>query len=613
MAEARHVPDAIIFAAEGDIPAGRFGLERRLCAILAADVVGYSRLMELDEAGTLAELKRRRKEILDPLVAEHRGRVVKVMGDGVLVEFGSAVHAVACAIAVQKGMAEANAAAPHRPGIVLRIGVNLCDAIVEGTDLYGEGVNVAARLQALTEPGGILVSGTAYDHVRNKVEAEFKELGPQSLKNLRDPVRVYRVAGGLPAPAPRRAADPSEEKPSIAVLPFANLSGDPEQAYFSDGITEDIVTGLSHFRQLFVVSRNSSFQYRDKQADLRRVADALGVRFIVEGSVRKSGNTLRVTAQLIDAASGSHLWAQRFDRELTDIFAVQDEITRTIVASLAGQVEEADRRRALRKSGSDLTAYDLLLRGKHRLERGSMEDVLAARGIFERVLEIDPDYAPGYVELAETYFYEAISDWSGAPEAAVEKLFELGHEAARLDPQDSRARLCLAFGYLRIKGNLEAAKAQVEEAIALNPNDLDNYCLKGFLSTYMGELEDVLWCTSQAIRRAPNMPEKCLHSRVMAEYLLGRYADAIATFARMSRPPIELIGWVAACYAELGRDSEARAAAQQFRDRARTEKPGLATDDPAAWTAYWARRFPARDRASVERLLEGLRKAGFPV
>ncbi|MDF2763292.1 MAG: cya-3 [Rhodospirillales bacterium] len=588
-------------------------MERRLCAILAADVVGYSRLMELDEAGTLAELKRRRREILEPLVAEHRGRVVKVMGDGVLIEFGSAVHAVACAIALQKGMAEANAGAPDGPGIVLRIGVNLCDAIVEGADLYGEGVNVAARLQALTEPGGILVSGTAYDHVRNKVEAAFEELGPQSLKNLRDPVRVYRVAGGPPAPAPRRAADPSQEKPSIAVLPFANLSGDPEQAYFSDGITEDIVTGLSHFRQLFVVSRNSSFQYRDKQADLRRVADALGVRFIVEGSVRRSGNTLRVTAQLIDAATGSHLWAQRFDRELTDIFALQDEITRTIVASLAGQVEEADRRRALRKSGSDLTAYDLLLRGKHRLEKGSMEDVLAARGIFERVLEIDPDYAPGYVELAETYFYEAISDWSSAPEAAVEKLFELGHEAARLDPQDSRARLCLAFGYLRIKGNLEAAKAQVEEAIALNPNDLDNYCLKGFLSTYMGELEDVLWCTSEAIRRAPNMPEKCLHSRVMAEYLLGRYADAIATFARMSRPPIELIGWVAACYAELGREEEARAAAQQFRDRARTEKPGLATGDPVAWTAYWARRFPARDRASVERLLEGLRKAGFPV
>jgi adenylate cyclase len=431
------------------------------------------------------------------------------------------------------------------------------------------------------------------------------------LKNLRDPVRVYRVP--CDAPARRPESEPSREKPSIAVLPFANLSGDAEQAYFSDGIAEDIVTGLSHFRQLFVISRHSSFQYRDRAADVRRVAAELGVRFIVEGSVRTSGNTLRVTAQLIDAATGSHLWAQRFDRELTDIFAVQDEITRTIVASLAGQVEEADRRRAIRKSGSDLSAYDLLLRGKHRLERGARDDVLAARQMFELVLEMDPDYAPGYIELAETYFYEAVSGWSSAPGAAVEKLFELGHEAARLDPQDSRARLCLAFGHLQLTGNLELAQAQIEEAIALNPNDLDNYCLKGFISTYLGELQDVLWCTSEAIRRAPNMPEKCLQSRVMAEYLLGRYADAIATFGRMSRPPIELLGWVAACYAELGRAEEAQAIAKQFRDRARMEKPGLAADDETAWKAYWARRFPARDRASVDRLLVGLRKAGFPV
>jgi adenylate cyclase len=586
-------------------------LERRLCAILAADVVGYSRLMELDEAGTLNELKRRRTDILEPLVCEHRGRIVKVMGDGVLVEFGSAVNAVTCAIELQKRMAAANAAMPDGRQIVLRIGVNLCDAIVEGADLYGEGVNVAARLQALTEPGGILVSGTAYDHVKNKVDAAFEDLGARALKNLRDPVRVYRVP--CDAPARRPESEPSREKPSIAVLPFANLSGDAEQAYFSDGIAEDIVTGLSHFRQLFVISRHSSFQYRDRAADVRRVAAELGVRFIVEGSVRMSGNTLRVTAQLIDAATGSHLWVQRFDRELTDIFAVQDEITRTIVASLAGQVEEADRRRAIRKSGSDLSAYDLLLRGKHRLERGARDDVLAARQMFELVLEMDPDYAPGYIELAETYFYEAVSDWSSAPGAAVEKLFELGHEAARLDPQDSRARLCLAFGHLQLTGNLELAQAQIEEAIALNPNDLDNYCLKGFISTYLGELQDVLWCTSEAIRRAPNMPEKCLQSRVMAEYLLGRYADAIATFGRMSRPPIELLGWVAACYAELGRAEEAEAIARQFRDRARMEKPGLAADDETAWKAYWARRFPARDRASVDRLLVGLRKAGFPV
>jgi TolB-like protein/class 3 adenylate cyclase/tetratricopeptide (TPR) repeat protein len=591
-------------------------LERRLCAILAADVVGYSRLMELDEAGTLTELKRRRKEILEPLVAEHRGRIIKVMGDGVLVEFGSAVHAVACAIELQKRMTAANSAAPDDHQMLLRIGVNLCDVIVEGADLYGDGVNVAARLQALTEPGGILVAGTAYDHVKNKIEATFEDLGAFTLRNLRDQVRVYRVATDAPVPTntrPPRDDDRRQEKPSIAVLPFVNLSGDSEQLYFSDGITEDIITGLSHFRQLFVIARNSSFQYRDKPVDVRRVAEALGVRYMVEGSVRKAGNRLRVTAQLIDAASGSHIWAERFDRELTDIFVVQDEITRTIVASLAGQVEETDRRRALRKSGSDLTAYDLLLRGKHRLEKGTQEDVLAAREIFERVLELDLEYVPGYVELAETYFYEAISDWSPDPEAAVERLFELGREAARLDTQDSRARLCLAFGHMRLTGNLELAKAQLEEAIALNPNDLDNYCLKGFLSTYLGELEDVLWCTSEAVRRAPNMPEKCLHSRVMAEYLLGRYADAIATFGRMSHPPIELLGWAAACYAELGREEDARAAARQFRERALLEKPGLAGDDPETWKAYWSGLFPAKEPGSVERLFHGLRKAGFPV
>jgi TolB-like protein len=499
---------------------------------------------------------------------------------------------------------------------VLRIGVNLCDAIVEGADLYGDGVNVAVRLQGLTEPGGILVAGSAYDHVHNKVEAGWEDLGPQSLKNLRHPVRAYRVllAGGeQPARAGPPAQQGAEHRPSIAVLPFANLSGDPDQAYFSDGVTEDVIAGLSHFRQLFVIARHSSFRYRDMATDLRRIAGELGVRFIVEGSVRRSGDRLRVTAQLVEASTGRQLWADRFDRQVTELFAVQDEITRTIVASLAGQVEEADRRRALRKSASDLSAYDLWLRGKHRLERGAREDVLAARQMFERVIEIDPDWAPGYVELAETYFYEAVSDWSETPEAAVERLFELGREAARLDPQDSRARLCLAFGHLRLTGNLELAAAQVDEAIALNPNDLDNYCMKGFLSTYLGEFEEVLWCTSEAIRRAPNLPEKCLQSRVMAEYLLGRYQDAIASFGRMSRPAIELLGWVAACYAELGREEDARAAARQFRERARVEKPALATDDPAVWKAYWARRFPARDRASVEHLLAGLRKAGFPV
>jgi adenylate cyclase len=591
-------------------------LERRLCAILAADVVGYTRLMELDDAGTLAALKQRRKDILDPIIGAHYGRIIKVMGDGVLVEFGSAVNAVACAIELQRRMATANANLPADHQIVLRVGINLCDVIVEGSDLYGDGVNIAARLEALAEPGGILIAGAAYDQVKNKINARFEELGSQTLKNLRDPIRVYRVALDTPLPiAPNRLRgdDLKQEKPSIAVLPFVNMGGDPEQLYFSDGITEDIILGLSRFRQILVIARNSSFQYRDKSVDVRRVARDLGVRFVVEGSVRKAGTRLRVTAQLIDAAIGSHIWAERFDRELTDIFTVQDEITQTIVASLAGRVEDADRRRALRKSAGDLSAYDLLLRGRHCLERGSQQDVLEARDIFQRVIERDAEYATAYIALAETYFYEAISSWTTSREVAAERLFELGRTAARLDDQDSRAHLCLAWGYWQVKGNFEIAKAQIEEAIALNPNDLDNYCLKGFLSIYAGELEEGIWCTSEAIRRAPNMPEKCLESRVMAEYLLGRYADAIATFGRMSHPPVKLLGWIAACYAELGRDSEARAATMQFRERARAERGGPPDDDTEAWRAYWLKVFPARELTNVERLFAGLRKAGLPV
>ena len=591
-------------------------MERRLCAILAADVVGYTRLMELDEAGTLAALKQRRKDILNPLVSAHHGRIIKVMGDGVLVEFGSAVNAIACAIELQKRMATANTNLPVDRQILLRVAVNLCDVIVEGSDLYGDGVNVVARLQALTEPGGILIAGAAYDQVKNKIDASFSDLGPQKLRNHRDPVRVYRVALDVPRPtSPGRPTDNDlgQEKPSVAVLPFVNMGGDPEQLYFSDGLTEDIITGLSRFRQILVIARNSSFQYRDTATDVRQVARDLGVRFVVEGSVRKAGPRMRITAQLIDAAAGSHIWAERFDRELTDIFAVQDEITQTIVTSLVGRIEDADRRRALHKSIGDLSAYDLLLRGKHRVKQGSQEDVLGAREIFLRVIEMDPEYAAAYVQLAETYFYEAISSWAASPEAAAERLFELGQTAARLDDQDSRAHLCLAWGYWRVKGNVEMAETQLEEAIALNANDLDNYCLKGFLSTCMGKFEEGIWCASETIRRAPNLPEECLYSRVMAEYLLGRYGDAIASFGRMSHPSVELLGWIAACYAELGRDSEARTAAMQFRERARTERAGPPDDNAEAWRAYWSKAFPTTERTSLERLFAGLRKAGLPV
>jgi len=307
-------------------------VQRRLAAILAADVVGYSRLMEQDEEGTLAALKGRRREVLEPLAAHHQGRVFKVTGDGVLVEFASAVNAVQCAVDLQQAMAAANGDQPDDRHIVLRIGINLGDVMVEGSDLYGDGVNIAARLEAIAEPGGILVSGTAHEHIKNKIKVGFDDLGSQTLKNIAEPVRAYRVTG---TPAVTVAASkPATDKPSIAVLPFTNMSGDPDQQYFSDGITEDIITELSRFHGLFVIARNSSFQYRDKAVDVRLVARELGVQYLVEGSVRRMANRIRITAQLIDARTGSHMWSERFDCSISELFEVQDEVARTIVATL---------------------------------------------------------------------------------------------------------------------------------------------------------------------------------------------------------------------------------------------------------------------------------------
>jgi adenylate cyclase len=590
-------------------------MERRLAAILAADVVGYSRLMEIDEAGTLDALTSRWRNILSPLLAADHGRIVKLMGDGVLAEFASAVNAVRCAVELQKRMDEANADLADDRSILLRVGINLGDVMVEGGDLYGDGVNIAARLQSIAEAGGIWLSQTVVDHVRNKIELQFEDLGQQALKNIAQPVRVYRVAGigARDGATPIREGDDLRGRCSIAVLPFVNLSGEAEQRYFSDGITIDIIAGLSRFRQLLVITHNSSFQYRDEAADVRKVAHELGVRFIVVGSVRKAGARLRVAVQLIEAATGNHVWAERFDRDLEDVFAIQDEITQTIVASIAGRVEETDRRRALRKSVENLTAYDLVLRARDRLERGTQEDVLAARALLERSRELEPDYAEACLCLGETYFHEAMSSWTEDSDAAAGKLFALAEEAARLDDQDSRTHLCFAWANWWIRGNYEMAEVQVDEAIALNPNALDNYCFKGWLSTCAGKFEQGIWCASQAIRRAPNLPEHCLTTQVIAEYLLGRFEQAIATFGRMLHPPALTFAWIAACYANLDRAAEARAALAEFRARMQAERTGPSSDDVESWRLFWSKRFPAKDPASLERLFDGLRKAGLPV
>ncbi len=590
-------------------------IERRLAAILSADVVGYSRLMGEDDAGTFAAVKALRKELFAPTVVEHHGRIVKLMGDGALVEFPSVVDAVECAVAVQRGVAERNSGIPEDKCIALRIGVNLGDIIIEGNDIYGDGVNVAARLQELAAPGGITLSATAHEHAMAKVDVGFVDGGEHELKNIAKPVRIYHWSDDADCGAgiaDKESSLPLPDKPSIAVLPFTNMSGDAEQEYFSDGITEDIITELSRFRSLFVIARNSSFTFKGQAVDVTKIGRTLGVQYVVEGSIRKAGDQVRITAQLIEAETGNHVWAERYDRELEDIFAVQDEVVQAIVGTLVGRLAKAGAERALRKSGENLTAYDLLLRGKHYLERGSKDDVLEARAVFEQALELDPNHARTYTELAATYYAESVSLWSEAPDDAAERYFELARKAVALDDLDSSAHLLLGCAYHHAKANYELAEAQFETAIALNPNDVWNYCAKGYFLTCSGRLEEGISCDSYALRLNPLMPDPCLSSIGVAYYLGRRYEDAISTFGKMSYMALEIQGCLAASYAQLDRDDEALATAAEFLDRAAAEFAVHPGDDAGRWQAYWQRVIPIKEAADRDHLFDGLRKAGLP-
>jgi TolB-like protein len=365
---------------------------RRLTAILAADVAGYSRLMGADEEGTLERLKALRRELLDPKITEHKGRLVKTTGDGVLVEFASVVDAVRCAVAVQQAMAERNAGIAADNRIELRIGINLGDVIVEGDDLYGDGVNIAARIEALADAGGVFVSNTVYDHVRDRLPFVFEDLGEQQVKNIVRPIRVYRIAIARAAEA--RAPLPLPEKPSLAVLPFQNMTGDAEQDYFVDGIVEEITTAISRLRWLFVIARNSSFTYRGKAVDVKQVARELGVRYVLEGSVRKSGSRVRISGQLIDTATGAHIWADRFDGALDDIFELQDQVASRVVGAIEPRLRQSEIERAVRKPTGSLDAYDLYLRALAQSYRFAEENIAESIALLRRALELDPSYAP---------------------------------------------------------------------------------------------------------------------------------------------------------------------------------------------------------------------------
>ncbi len=569
--------------------------ERRLATILAADVVGYSRLIGADETGTLAALKAWRKDVLAPLVAKNHGRIFKVMGDGVLVEFGSPVDAVRCAVALQQGMAAANAGAPEGRRIVLRIGVNLGDVVVEGGDRYGDGVNIAARLEGVAEPGGVVVSGTAYDHVRNKVKAGFEDLGTQSLKNIAEPVRAYRVVGApiVSAEAPR----PGPDKSSIAVLPFDNMSGDPEQQYFSDGITEDIITELSRFRSLLVIARNSSFAFRGERIEVAEIARRLGVQYVVEGSIRRVGNRIRITAQLIDATNGAHLWAERYDRELEDIFAVQDEVVRTVVATVAGRVEAAGAHLAKRKPPENLIAYDYVLRGLEQLNlEGEKHNVEALR-LFEKAVEVDPQYAIGHAYLALAIYVQWVT--SRAKEE-LDRALASARLALALDENDSRCHRILGGIYEDLH-DYDRAEFHSERSIALNPNDALAAIYRGGLLRSLGRSEEGVDWVRKAMNLNPYHPNWYWGALARMLHTAGRYSEALAAYSRIADRPSYFHAYVAACHAELGQMGEARAHA------------ALALDARSDFSVRaWGERLTFKNEADRQRFLDGLRKAGLP-
>jgi adenylate cyclase len=407
---------------------------RRLAAILAADVVGYSRLMGADEEGTLAALKELRRELADPRIDEHRGRIVKTTGDGVLVEFASIVDAVRCAVAVQRGMAAHNAAVPIDRRIEFRIGINLGDIIVEDDDIFGDGVNIAARLEALAEPGGICVSRVVRDQVHDKLDFAFEDRGEHQIKNIARPVHVYRIP--ISESAPVKAPLPLPDKPSIAVLPFANMSGDPEQEYFVDGMVEEIITALSRIRWLFVIARNSTFTYKGRPVDVKEVGRQLGVRYVLEGSVRRAGQRVRITAQLIDALTGTHLWADRFDGSLGDVFELQDQVAVSVVGVIEPALQVAEMRRSAARPTTDLGAYDLYLRALATFFPTTKERVLEALGLLDQALAIDRHYGPA-LSWAATCHLQVIRDgWAEDPESSRRKAGDLARQSLQVGEND---------------------------------------------------------------------------------------------------------------------------------------------------------------------------------
>jgi len=586
----------------------RPAVERRLAAILAADMVGYSRLMEVDETGTLARLKTHRVELLDPAIANNRGRLIKTAGDGMLVEFQSVADAVACAVEIQREMARRNNEATPERAIRFRIAINLCDVISEDDDIFGDGVNVAARLQALAEPGGICVSAAIRDQVGDRLGVAFEDLGEQKVKNISRPIRVYRVSidgrkGGAAAPGraarPKAAASAVTDKPSIAVLPFVNMSGDPEQEFFADGLTEDIIAALSRFRDLFVISRNSAFVYKNRAVRIQDVAAEFGVQYVVEGSVRKAGRRVRVTVQLIDAESDRHVWAERYDRELEDIFAIQDEVTAAIVATLPGRVEAASHERAKRKPTESMAAYECVLAGKVLHHRSTRQDNAEAQRVLERAIALDPKYAHAHAWLGCVIGQAWTYGWCEDRDAAFRRVSDGLRTALALDENDSDVHRILAALHL-ISRDHDRAMYHQERALALNPNNDLIVVQQGELLTWLGRPEEGIEWIRKAMRLNPYHPERYWSHLGRAYFVAQRYAEALEAFARISRPDHTHHAFMAAASAHMGEGETARAHAREVM----RGQPDFTIDAYLATLHYKHQSDRAHHR-------EGLLKAGL--
>jgi adenylate cyclase len=578
-------------------------MERRLAAVLAADVAGYSRLMGVDEEGTLARLKAVRKNIVDPQIAQHRGRIVKTTGDGLLVEFASAVDGARCAVNIQSAMAEQNAGVPPDKQIEFRIGIHIGDIIIDDNDIFGDGVNIAARLEGIADPGGICISDDAHRQIRGKLNIAYEDMGPQALKNIAEPMRAWRLridassSRSPPAKPSPGVAQPLAlpDKPSIAVLPFQSMSVDPEQAFFADGIAEDIITALSRYPSLFVIARNSSFSFRGRAVDLKQVGRELGVRYVLEGSLRRSGNRVRVTAQLVEAETGNHVWAERYDRDLADIFAVQDEITQATSIAIAPAIAGAEQQRAMRKPPQNLDAWGAYQRGMWHLGNASAEDNARAEEYFQQAIDLDPMFAGGYGGLSSV-----LSRAKGTQDREE----ALARRAVALDGGNAEAHSRLALA-LNARGDHQGARAEAERALLLCPNLAAAHGALGVILAYAGQPKDGLAALEACIRLDPRDPSLVnrLNQVALAHYFCRDYQAtveaaerAIRTFPDFPSP----YRWRAAALGELGQTAEANEALAK-----------AIAISPASFDFQARQRPPWFRPEDHAHMLDGLRKAGW--